>query len=276
MVTPGVPPVPHVGGPISVGLPTVLIGGMPAARLNDMAVCVGPPDMIAMGSPTVQSGNMMNARLSDPTVHGGLISVGFPTVLIGAAASCFPGSVAPMPAANMSFTMQPDGSAVGTFGPGITIRGTPEFVSRTLGDLTALSALRSGRAIIDSINSSGRNVTIVPTGAGNSCGYTNGADRFTNPDGTRGAGTDSTVNYNPNREVIGDGSERWMHRSPAVGLGHELVHADNAAHGTQPPGSTAGTANRELQAMGLPPHGGGTNNENGIRSDLGEPARPRY
>ncbi|WP_345781179.1 PAAR domain-containing protein [Metallibacterium sp.] len=46
--------VPHVGGPISgPGAPTVLIGGMPAARVSDMAVCVGPPDSIVMGSPTV-------------------------------------------------------------------------------------------------------------------------------------------------------------------------------------------------------------------------------
>ena len=81
MVNPG--PVPHVGGPISVGFPTVMIGMMPAARVGDMAICVGPPDAIAMGSPTVLIGNMMAARLGDPTVHGGVITVGCPTVLIG-------------------------------------------------------------------------------------------------------------------------------------------------------------------------------------------------
>lgn len=49
--------VPHVGGPISgPGSPTVLIGGMPAARATDMAVCVGPPDTIAAGAPTVLIG----------------------------------------------------------------------------------------------------------------------------------------------------------------------------------------------------------------------------
>ena len=38
-------PVPHVGGPISApGAPKVLIGGLPAACMGDMAVCVGPPD----------------------------------------------------------------------------------------------------------------------------------------------------------------------------------------------------------------------------------------
>jgi uncharacterized Zn-binding protein involved in type VI secretion len=84
MVTPGTPPIPHVGGPILPPCcPTVLIGGMPAARVGDMAVCVGPPDSIAMGSPTVLIGNMMAARLGDPTVHGGVIVVGCPTVEIG-------------------------------------------------------------------------------------------------------------------------------------------------------------------------------------------------
>ena len=46
--------VPHVGGPVAgPGAPTVLIGGMPAARVGDMLVCVGQPDVIALGSFTV-------------------------------------------------------------------------------------------------------------------------------------------------------------------------------------------------------------------------------
>lgn len=53
MVTPGTPPVPHVGGPITMGSATVLIGNMPAARVGDMATCTGPPDSIVMGCPTV-------------------------------------------------------------------------------------------------------------------------------------------------------------------------------------------------------------------------------
>ena len=82
MVNPG--PVPHVGGPIlPPGSPTVLIGGMPAARAGDMAVCVGPPDTIAMGSATVTIGGMPAARMGDSTVHGGVIVAGCPTVMIG-------------------------------------------------------------------------------------------------------------------------------------------------------------------------------------------------
>ena len=76
--------VPHVGGPIvAPGAPTVLIEFLPAARMTDMLVCVGPPDMIMMGSPTVLIQGLMAARMGDPTVHGGVIVLGAPTVEIG-------------------------------------------------------------------------------------------------------------------------------------------------------------------------------------------------
>lgn len=84
MVTPGVPPIPHVGGPIlPPGGITVLIGGMPAARVGDMCVCVGPPDVIALGSFTVLIKGQPAARMGDMTAHGGTIAMGCPTVLIG-------------------------------------------------------------------------------------------------------------------------------------------------------------------------------------------------
>lgn len=58
MVTPTVPPIPHLGGPIATGSSTVLIGGMPAARAGDMAVCSnGPPDQIMVGYATVLIGD---------------------------------------------------------------------------------------------------------------------------------------------------------------------------------------------------------------------------
>ena len=84
MISPGTPPVPHVGGPI---LPpcaiTVLIGSMPAARVTDMATCVGPPDAILKGSMTVLICSLPAARVLDKTVHGGAIVKGLLTVLIG-------------------------------------------------------------------------------------------------------------------------------------------------------------------------------------------------
>lgn len=77
-------PKPHVGGPIiPPGCVTVLTGGLPQARVGDVATCVGPPDVIATGSPTVLVGGMMAARMFDTTVHGGKITGGLPTVLIG-------------------------------------------------------------------------------------------------------------------------------------------------------------------------------------------------
>jgi uncharacterized Zn-binding protein involved in type VI secretion len=77
--------VPHVGGPILPPCcPTVLIGGLPAARVGDMAVCAGGPDVIAMGSFTVMIGGQPAARLGDVTAHGGVITApGCPTVMIG-------------------------------------------------------------------------------------------------------------------------------------------------------------------------------------------------
>lgn len=75
--------VPHVGGPIvGPGAPTVLIGGLPAARIGDMLVCVGPPDAIVTGSTHVLIAGSPAARLGDMTAHGGVIVVGCPTVLI--------------------------------------------------------------------------------------------------------------------------------------------------------------------------------------------------
>lgn len=84
MQTPGVPPIPHVGGPV-IGpcVPTVLVGKLPAAVVGDACVCVGPPDTIAKGSSTVMIGGKPAARMGDSTVHGGSIVVGLPTVIIG-------------------------------------------------------------------------------------------------------------------------------------------------------------------------------------------------
>ena len=78
-------PIPHVGGPI---LPpcavTVLIGGLPAARVGDKAFCVAPSiDAIAKGSMTVFIMGKSAARVGDMMEHRGIIAIGMPTVLIG-------------------------------------------------------------------------------------------------------------------------------------------------------------------------------------------------
>jgi hypothetical protein len=61
----------------------VLIGRKPAARVGDVATCVGPPDAIVEGADTVLIGWMPAARVGDPTAHGGVVTAGCPTVHIG-------------------------------------------------------------------------------------------------------------------------------------------------------------------------------------------------
>ncbi|GGH20181.1 type VI secretion protein [Alsobacter metallidurans] len=83
MATPGLPPIPHVGGPVLTGSSNVFTGMIPQARVTDMCLCVGPPDMIVMGSMTVLVNMLPAARIGDPCVHGGMLVMGYPTVLIG-------------------------------------------------------------------------------------------------------------------------------------------------------------------------------------------------
>lgn len=107
MVTPGVPPIPHVGGPVvGPGSPTVLIGKMPAAVMGDSCVCVGPPDTIILGSTGVMIGGKPAARMGDSCAHGGTIVAGCVTVLIGEAGGGGGGGGSVMPVQVMLQAMQ--------------------------------------------------------------------------------------------------------------------------------------------------------------------------
>ena len=77
--------VPHVGGPVMPpGVPTVLIGGLPAAVMGGLVTCVGPPNTILKGSATVMIGGMPAARVGDPCAHGNaILPPGMVTVMIG-------------------------------------------------------------------------------------------------------------------------------------------------------------------------------------------------
>lgn len=78
MLTPCLPPIPHVGGPVLLGSAGVLIGGMPAARMGDMAMCVGPPDVIVLGCFTVLIGETMAGAAKPP----GPIKVGLSSAAV--------------------------------------------------------------------------------------------------------------------------------------------------------------------------------------------------
>jgi uncharacterized Zn-binding protein involved in type VI secretion len=76
--------IPHVGGPVvGPGALLVLIGGLPAAKVGDLAICIGPPDAVVKGSATVIVMGLPAARMGDKTAHGGTIVLGCPTVMIG-------------------------------------------------------------------------------------------------------------------------------------------------------------------------------------------------
>lgn len=75
--------VPHVGGPVATGSGDVFVGGLPAARVGDTAICIGPTDSISQGSGSVTINGKAAARIGDATSHGGVIVAGNPTVLVG-------------------------------------------------------------------------------------------------------------------------------------------------------------------------------------------------
>lgn len=84
-------PTDHPGVIVGVGCPTVLIGGMPAARVGDQHVCSFPsivphPPGVIMppGSLTVFIGGLPAARVGDRVTCGAmLLPPGCLTVLIG-------------------------------------------------------------------------------------------------------------------------------------------------------------------------------------------------
>jgi len=83
-------PTGHPGIITGPGVPTVLIGGLPAAVLGDTHTCAfpppagpHPPNPISKGSATVLIGGQPAARMGDMTGCGAPIVMGMPTVMIG-------------------------------------------------------------------------------------------------------------------------------------------------------------------------------------------------
>lgn len=257
MSTPGTPPVPHVGGPILPPCaPTVLVGGLPQARVTDMATCVGPPDMIAQGAATVLVQGLPAARLGDTTVHGGVIVAGMPTVLIGGPA----------------FTARPVGRVLRlrwglppwewrlTYGDAIEIRpdpNDPTFQTRALAALIRLDMTNNMHSAFDAIEASGRRVTIENYHPGPGEDPHNAYCRAHDIEGalTPGRGSDSTVVWNPDVHGFGPPGTTpdWQQPGSDVILGHELIHATHNATGTHGDNWQNGVAvNEERNTVGLP------------------------
>lgn len=263
--------VPHVGGPLVLGAFTVLVGNMPQSRSTDMAICVGPPDAVAKGEPTVLIGMAGAAGL------GGLLK-GLAMAAVQLLKGSYPRAM-----------LQPDGTYITQYSEAIVIKGDSEFQARVVADLDRIRKTPTGERLLASIGNGGKQVTIQETSGGNSCGYpaSSAADRFAQADGSAGKGSDAIVSYNPDREKIGN--EPWETRPPAIGLAHELVHAEQATHGTMKQGMADNDNKpdptdpskmeqekiRELEAAGVPPHDGGSYTENKIRGEWDPPQPER-
>jgi len=79
----------HGMRPILEGFETVIVGGLPAARMGDEVMCP-ETNVIDQGEPTVWIGFRDAARVNDNTAHFGFIKTGCESVLIGSeSAKCF-------------------------------------------------------------------------------------------------------------------------------------------------------------------------------------------
>lgn len=302
MITPSVPPVPHVGGPIlPIGVPTVLIGSMPAAVMGTMCLCVGPPDMIVKGSMGVLISGRPAARMGDMTLHGGSIVIGFPTVMIGEMGVGAPGDFAITVVPPSLWDMLMNNPATIKYG-NIEIKpdpNDPSFQGKVLGDLMTINSTPSGHKLLQSLNDSGKKVSIekyTGTSPNATTGYYTSAQR--KADGTPGTPSDSWIAYDPDISKLNDANPA-MTAPPPIWLAHELSHADHATHGTIANGSSDNDGltdpatgqpvpeqNEELNTAGIPPHTGtgkvdGKDSgvtENDIRREwpTPQPQRPWY
>jgi hypothetical protein len=229
-----------------------MTGSLNQARVSDLLVCIGPPDVIVMGAFSVLVNGLPAARLLDLTVHGGVIvAPGCPTVVIGDPAFAIP-SV-------------------------ITIGGPPSYQQKVVRDLVFIGMTPSGQALFRRLQAAGKPIDIqFTTVTNNAFTSANSAS-----DATNGKGTGSTVTYNPAANVSAfDSTGKKIPFPGQVMLGHELIHALRNAEGTDnftatdpsAPASEPGMKEAEAMAVGAGSHSGDYPTENSLRNDLG----PQY
>jgi uncharacterized Zn-binding protein involved in type VI secretion len=263
--------VPDVGGVVMMGSPTVLINDMMACRVGDMVVEIpGGPNPIVMGCFTVMIG-----------VAGMAGVVVVPDNFVGPLA---PNQMTESDYAAAQATLE----RIAKGDSQIKIDGTALYKGQALAALARLMSGPTGRGLVNDLDKASHSTTIH---LGNSLtkGNTEKPSNWNNglydtAHGRPGPGSDNTVDWNPDRKKLN--GEPWQTRDPAIGLGHEFVHGYHDVHGTNDPnnsvnytdanGNTRNAPGSELQAVGLGPYGGDPYTENGMRSEHGEPQRPRY
>ena len=226
--------IPHVGGPIlPKGARAVPIGGKSAARLADRASCYDSPnDVISAGAFDVRINGLPGVHVGCTTVHGGVISAGKDDVLMGGASFEVPAN--------------------------FVLDGDPDWQNKVVRDLFTISTTSKGKVLIDRLAKSGKTITF-DSDIGDEGNYTS--------DGIGGP----TIHYDPELGVFMPDSKGTLQpRPPAVGLAHEMGHAEGYATGTRADGPADGYENPKdgaEHARIIPGY------ENPIRSELGVPER---
>jgi len=180
---------------------------------------------------------------------------------------------------------------VAEYQKGMVIKGSQEFVDKTQAQLDRIAAVATGERLLRSLASRGLTVTLVPSARVNEARPDNYRAAVAPGKSLRwrdesakertvrgnGAGSNTTIRYNPDLSIIGS-AEAWQRQPPAIWLGHELIHADDAAYGRMDPELEDGVRNYERQAIGLPPYERKEFTENRLRAEWNEPqpARTRY
>lgn len=166
--------------------------------------------------------------------------------------------------------------------------GPADFAAATRADLQAIYNTPTGKQLLDSLAAAGRKI-YINYGEQNQAGFPfNPKPAFYEADGiTPGQGLALTIEYNPFIEKTGP--KPWNERPPAIGLAHELIHAEQAAHGRMlrslapnPGGPDPANPHKqdptyefELQAVGVPPYDTYPVSENKIRAEWNPPQTRR-
>jgi hypothetical protein len=173
----------------------------------------------------------------------------------------------------------------------IKVIGSKEFKKKTYAALDRLSQTKTGKKLLDSLDSSSKTTTIKETKKGNTESAANWNDGlYDRTKKKKGSGTNTTVVFNPDRDRTYQGK-----RDPAIGLGHELIHAYHDTRGTTDgrknveykgaDGKKRKAPGYELQTVGLGEYKDNDITENKLRKEFndkklgkfgGEKQRPYY
>ncbi|MFD5180752.1 M91 family zinc metallopeptidase [Nocardia sp. NPDC058379] len=123
----------------------------------------------------------------------------------------------------------------------VTVTGSPEFQERVRADLEFMRSSPTGQQMLAGLGETPHSVTIIEGAAGtDSARATDPAAADLGADGKPGAGTSSTITYNPRGTSFSEVSPLYAgtpydNHPPITTLYHEAAHAYDETHGTMRP-----------------------------------------